>query len=67
MSITLTDSDVDMLLSRAKALAQSDFNAGMAHGRNDMRDVDFHVRRAQVFYADIEILLGREPGPPLEF
>lgn len=67
MGIALEEDDIDRILARVKALAQAEFNGAMAHGRNDMPNVDFNIRRAQVFYADIEILLGRTPGPPLEF
>lgn len=66
-AITLTPQEVDRIIRTAKFLAMNEWKAAWASANNRMHGVDFHVRRAQTAFSDIEIMLGREPSPPLEF
>lgn len=68
MPITLADSEIDQILKAARALAQAEFKAGWVSKEGlYMKDLDLQVRRAQTRFAEIELMLGREPSEPLEF
>lgn len=66
-AVTLGKDEVDRIIDRAKWLAMNEWKAAWASANNHMHGVEFHVRRAQTAFSDIEIMLGREPSPPLEF
>lgn len=65
--VFLDADSVNRIIEKAKWLAQEEWKAAWASAHNHMRDVDFHVLRAQTAFSDIEIMLGREPSAPLEF